>query len=295
MRRFTAAALLVFGITLPLCAQRGSTHGGGSAGHSGGGHVSGGFHSGFNAGSRPSAPPGSFRYAPYSHASRFLSGRPGVAPRYAARIPGGYGSRRAYPTAGAYRSNPYRSPYRSPYRRRGYGYGTFPWSVPWIGSYGGWIDSGFDDYPDDSAYGYDPNYDSGYGSGYDNTPQDQSYAPYLPYDPGEAYGQDSGQEYAPAPGTPGQSALRPQYQAFPNPNGSAPRRVARPANQPTITLVFKDHRPNQQIHNYLLNGTTLSVWDQHPREISVDQIDLSATESLNRDAGIEFHLPTQPR
>ena len=276
MRRFTAVALLAFGITLPLCAQRGSAHGGFS-GHSGGGHAGTAFHGGF----RPSAPSRSYRPSPQS--SRYGGGMPGVAPHYAAPIPGGYGARQGYPAGRAYRNSPYRSPYR-----RGYAYGTFPWAVPWVGSYGGWIDPDFGDYPGD--YGYDPNYDSGY----DNSavPPDQSYSPYLPYDPGEGFGQDRQQGYVQGfgPGDPDQGA-RPQYQAFPRP----PRPTSVAANQQTITLVFKDHRPNEEIHNYLLNGKTLSVWDQHPREIPIEQLDLDATEKLNRDAGVDFSLPSTAR
>jgi hypothetical protein len=185
--------------------------------------------------------------------------------------------------------------------------------VPWVGSYGGWDDSGDSgdsidpDFSDDSGYGYDPSY----ASGYDNSgaPADQSYSPYLPPDPyetpdpgegygagsgsayGQAYGPGYGSGYAPGPGA--QSASRPPYQAFPGQNPPLPRPVSVPANQQTVTLVFKDHRPNQQIHNYLLNGTMLSVWDQHPREIPVDQIDVPATEKLNNAAGVDFHLPVE--
>ena len=58
-----------------------------------------------------------------------------------------------------------------------------------------------------------------------------------------------------------------------------------------VTLVFKDGRPPQQIHNYLLTATTLSVLDQRRQEIPVDQIDLAATAKVNRAAGASFALP----
>jgi len=272
MRRFPAAALLVLGLTLsmtlPVCAQRGSAHGG-FAGHAGSAHAGSAFHG------RPSAPSHSYRSAV---PNRYLGGRLGVAPRYMSRVPGAYGARQAYSPAGPYRRSPYRAPYR-----RGYAYGTYAWGVPWVGSYGGWLDPYFSDYPDDSSY--NPGYDTGYGAGYDNSAsaQDQSYSPYLPYDQGQGYVSELPEQ--------GPSAPRPQYQ----PNAGASHIITVPANQPTITLVFKDHRPNEQIHNYLLNGTTLSVWDQHPRDIPVDQLDLAATEQLNRDAGVDFHLPAGSR
>jgi hypothetical protein len=63
------------------------------------------------------------------------------------------------------------------------------------------------------------------------------------------------------------------------------------AEVPATTLVFKDGRPNQQIHNYMLTSTTLSILDRNRREIPVDQIDLAATAKANRAAGVEFSLP----
>jgi hypothetical protein len=270
MRRFPAAALLVlgliFGRTLPACAQRGSAHGG-SSGHAGSAHTGSAFHGGLGS-STASHPYRST--VPY----RYGNGRPGTVPRYVSRVPGGYGARQTYPSTSPYRRSPYRAPYR-----RGYAYGTYAWGVPWVGSYGGWLDPDFSDYPDDS--GYNPGYDAGY----DNSAaaQDQSYSPYLPYDQGQGYVSEAPEQ--------GQSAPRPPYQ----PNAGASHAIAAPANQPTITLVYKDHRPNEQIHNFLLNGTTLSVWDQHPRDIPVDQLDLAATEQLNRDAGVDFHLPVGSR
>jgi hypothetical protein len=58
-----------------------------------------------------------------------------------------------------------------------------------------------------------------------------------------------------------------------------------------VTLVFKDGRPSEEIHNYMLTRTTLYVQDEHRREISVDEIDLTATQKANKDAGVEFRLP----
>jgi hypothetical protein len=58
-----------------------------------------------------------------------------------------------------------------------------------------------------------------------------------------------------------------------------------------VTLVFKDGRPPEQIHNYILTRTTLFVRDQHARKIPTDQLDLAATAKVNQDAGVDFQLP----
>ena len=58
-----------------------------------------------------------------------------------------------------------------------------------------------------------------------------------------------------------------------------------------VTLVFKDGRPSQKIHNYALTRTTLYVTDGRPREIPVAALDMAATEKTNREAGVSFRLP----
>jgi hypothetical protein len=73
--------------------------------------------------------------------------------------------------------------------------------------------------------------------------------------------------------------------------------VAVPSSAPasesgeSVTLVFKDGRPSEQIHNYILSRTTLSVLDQHRQDIPVDALDLAATQKANREAGVDFRLP----
>ncbi len=75
--------------------------------------------------------------------------------------------------------------------------------------------------------------------------------------------------------------------------GSAqgPSAVQVPQNEDAVTLVFRDGRPSEQIHNYALTRTTLYVLDEHRRDISVDELDLDATAKVNRDAGVDFQLP----
>jgi hypothetical protein len=67
-----------------------------------------------------------------------------------------------------------------------------------------------------------------------------------------------------------------------------------PASQDAVTLVFADGRPDEQIHNYMLTRTTLFVLDQRRQDIPIDQLDLAATAKVNRDAGVDFHLPVAP-
>jgi hypothetical protein len=58
-----------------------------------------------------------------------------------------------------------------------------------------------------------------------------------------------------------------------------------------VTLVFKDGRPREQIHNYMLTRTTLYVQGKRLREIAVADLDLDATAKVNREAGVDFRLP----
>lgn len=62
-----------------------------------------------------------------------------------------------------------------------------------------------------------------------------------------------------------------------------------------VTLVFKDGRPLETIHNYALTRTTLYVTDAHRQEIPVADLDLAATEKANREAGVNFQLPVAGR
>jgi len=71
--------------------------------------------------------------------------------------------------------------------------------------------------------------------------------------------------------------------------------VTAPASEEAVTLIFKDGRPPEQIHNYILTPTTLYVGDQHHRAIPTDQLDLVATARVNQDAGVDFQLPNALR
>jgi hypothetical protein len=64
-----------------------------------------------------------------------------------------------------------------------------------------------------------------------------------------------------------------------------------PVDEESVTLVFKDGRAAEQIHNYILTPKTLFVQDEHHRIIPVDQLDLAATAKVNLDKGVVFQLP----
>jgi hypothetical protein len=64
-----------------------------------------------------------------------------------------------------------------------------------------------------------------------------------------------------------------------------------PENEEAVTLIFKDGRPSEQIHNYAMTSTMLYVLDTPHRNISLNQLNLSATKKLNDDAGVNFQLP----
>jgi hypothetical protein len=138
------------------------------------------------------------------------------------------------------------------YRRPYYGAG-----IPYVS---GWVDPDYLDYPDNGGYDSSAN------------PPDDSINGYTPQ------GTDQG---APPPYTE-QASAEPRPAALPAPP---------PENEEAVTLIFKDGRPAEQIHNYALTRTTLYVSDGHRRDIPVDQLDLAATEKANHDAGVDFHIP----
>ena len=291
MKRSTAIALLLSGLALPACAQHGGGHGGFS-GHAGA--ASPAFHSGFSA-SRPSAP---------AFASRSSAGRPGYAPgspavrratpfRYGVQplhygVNPGYGVNRDRGVSDG-RRPPYRRPdrggiiYQYPYAGLGNYYYGYPYG---LGFYGDDWDDGYDT-SDSTNYQNAPYYGPDQYNGFDPQAQGQGYAQGQP----QAWPPDQGS--GPGPG-PGMAQLNPDTPYRPYYGTPHPVSV-QAAAQPAVTLVFKDHRPNQEIHNYLINGDTITVWDQHPHEIPLDQLDIAATEKINHDAGNDLFLPVAPQ
>jgi hypothetical protein len=133
-------------------------------------------------------------------------------------------------------------------------------------------------------YGYASPYGSGYfghsgygeGAGYGAASQ----ANYPVSDPG-------GYQAAPVD----QSAVAPENEAY----RSAYRVSVPPPPEEQVTLVFNDGRPPEEIHNYILTRSMLTVLDGRRRDIPVDQLDLAATEKANRAAGVDFQLPEARR
>jgi hypothetical protein len=208
----------------------------------------------------------------------------------------GYGARPAY------------NGYHGGYGYRGSGYYRGPiWGGAWLGAgypydYGyGDVDASGDDNSADvgaAAQGYDPNY------GPAGPPPDYSVGA-AGYGPGASGGYAAGPapNYAagPSPGyaagpaagyaAPSAQGYRPAYQAG---TVSAPATVvpvAPAADEDAVTLVFKDGRPAEHIHNYAMTRTTLYVQGPHHREIPMDELDLPATEKANRAAGVSFEVP----
>jgi hypothetical protein len=209
------------------------------------------------------------------HAGGFSSGRGFVAPSFSA--PGfsrSLGGAPAYrPNASARRSLSFSSPApfggtspdrshrgRPPYSGGGYRpyYSRGVYLVP------GWLNSGF--------------YDYGY---LDPGEQQQAATP-----PPDAYAEQG----APDPQAYAQAPARPAYQGGASSSPGLP--AADLQEQPQITLIFKDGRPDQSAQNYAVTRTTLYVLDgSRRREIPLDQLDLPQTEKTNRDAGVDFEVP----
>ena len=64
-------------------------------------------------------------------------------------------------------------------------------------------------------------------------------------------------------------------------------------DSPSVTVIFKDGRPEEHIHDYLLTADTLTVFEPHYRQIPLDQVNLAATQATNLEAGVEFRVPRQ--
>jgi hypothetical protein len=236
MRRFAAVALLLAGVALPVCGQRGGGHGGFS-GSAPSRFAGNGFSSArFSAPSRFAGSP-QFRPAPSSPRAGF--GASNFRPSYSSNGRGAYGSSR----------------YRRIYVSRGGAWSSY--IVP------GWIGPGYLGYP----YGYDDD------SGYDNPAVAGNYA-------GQGYDTQQDEPQVPNP-----------YYASAGTSNPSPA----PKSEDAVTVLFKDGRPPEEIHNYALTRTTLYVMDEHHRDIPVDEIDLDATEKLNREAGVDFKLPVALR
>lgn len=292
MRCAGLLAIAFLGVSLSAGAQRGGGHAA-AAGH-GFAAGRGGFGAGAAAGFRGSVSrPGAVGFARGVPAGA----RYGMAGRYPVRgyRPAfrGYG---AAPSAGrpAFYSRG-RTAYTAAYpehhgagdrwrgdrgQRGDYGQFYSPYGYPGFVSYGlaypfmdpfwEYPDDPLADTPDETGSNAAVAGDDGYGG----------YAPEW------AYGGE------PAPGAP--PPVQGYGQAYAQPGGAA---VVAPAPQPleqedAVTLVFKDGRPPEQIRNYALTRTAIVIAGRRVREIPLQEIDLPATEKVNREAGVDFQLPS---
>jgi hypothetical protein len=63
-------------------------------------------------------------------------------------------------------------------------------------------------------------------------------------------------------------------------------------DHPAVTLVFNDGRPPEQVHSYVLTGSSVFIAEHgHQRVIPIAELDLPATIAQNREAGVDFTLP----
>lgn len=251
MKRLMAIALVVAGVAFPVCAQRGGARGGFS------GHSASAFHGSF-------APATHFSYAggAASSGNRFA----GTASAYRAGGVAGFRPVRPAPIGG---------------RGRFYGVG-----IPY--GYGaGWVAPYYLGYPDDGVYDGSVTAPDAVDDG------SQSYLAPPPYQGPLPYSyQDQGSPSDQGPPPPDAYAYRAYAEPPAPPAPVAPPTPAQALEpEDAVTLIFKDGRPPEKIHNYALTRTTLYVRDQHRRDIPVEDLDLAATEKVNRDAGVAFQLP----
>lgn len=207
-------------------------------------------------------------------------GRPSAStPNRNSRVAGAYHGGGNYDRSEFADGRRHREPYRGDHRHDRdhffYGAAVLPW---WLSSYSYLGYPSFDQYP--------PWWD------YDDSSDAQAAAPQGPMQP------DSEQDYSaqqPPPEGPDDSASLPRWPSINPPveqteQQSAPLSVtAQPATP--VTLVFKDGRPPEKIHNFLVTAGTLYVMDQQRQDIPIAALDLAETARINHQAGVEFNVP----
>jgi hypothetical protein len=171
MKLLAAVALVLVLMAGPLCAQRGSAHGGFSGSRAGfSGHATSGVHGGFSA---PAA-------RGFAGSSGRTAGRAYLAPRGLQRSSVGAYNRSPY-TGGSGR---YRHPYISAYRRA-YAYGVGGWVAPY--------------YLGDPGYGYDSGDNGDVETSQNASPEGyDEQEPPPPYPSYPSYPQPSAAAQAPA-------------------------------------------------------------------------------------------------
>jgi hypothetical protein len=134
------------------------------------------------------------------------------------------------------------------------------------------IDPGFYDWGDSGDAAYDQDYapSAEYGVASPATPQEPDYAQ---------------PPYAQAPAMTGPQPVYPGATA-----------TVAPAEEEPLTLIFKNGRAPQKMQNYIMNAKALTDMDRlHYERIPLDQIDIAATEQVNRAHGVDFQVPGATR
>jgi hypothetical protein len=230
-----------------------------AAQHGGGGHASGGGHSGGFASH------GSVGGFSGGHSYSGIRSGSGFAPRsYAPRTYNRGAYNRGYSRGPIARGGTNFRIRTYGFRNNCYGYNCgygYGWGSPYL--WGGvdpywWSDNGNDN-------GYDPSQPYNYDNGLAGQMNQQG----IPMRPAP----DSGNE---------------NYSAQ---SGSQPHQPERTELSTPTVLVFRDqHR--EEVQNYAIVGETLWTFaPQQTRKISLDDIDIPATQKANGDRGVDFRIP----
>jgi hypothetical protein len=201
-----------------------------------------------------------------------IAGTERSIPQYSYRM-NGYSHRDGDGGMGYGRPDRDRDRDRRGFRSQVYGYGNY--LVP----------NNFVGYP----FGFDPGFYND-DDVYDQSEPNSAPQPTAPQSSANA--EEGPENYAeePPPSPPLEEAQRGGDVYRPPYTGSVAAQPAAP--QPVTVLIFKDGRPNQEIHNYVLTGTTLYDLDGDTRkEFPLSEINVPATVETNRAAGVDFTLP----
>jgi hypothetical protein len=124
---------------------------------------------------------------------------------------------------------------------------------------------------------------------YDNSDSAQPVAPQPDYAnnyPDNGYPEPAPENYPPYPPPP------PQQPAQEPAPPVTPQMQYVPGSADTVTLIFKDGRPPEQIQSYLATNKTVTVINgTRHREIPLADLDIPATIKANRETGVGFQLP----
>jgi hypothetical protein len=193
-------------------------------------------------------------------------------PNYAGRSIRGYGNRHMTPRPayGSMGTGPSRARDRDRFNARRRSFENW-----YLNSYPAWLGYGYPYVIDPGFY----NWGDSDTSGYDGSGAVPNYlAPYPDY----GYGAP---EEIPPP-----SAENRQRAA------EAASPASAPAPEQTLTVIFKSGRAPVKMRNYMMTAKVLTDLDsQQHEQISMDQIDVAATQRVNSAAGVGFEIPGATR